>query len=267
MSARNAARAIADLTRGMILATVDISVPPERVFEALTTQELTQWWGSADTYRVTSYEADLRVGGRWLTRGMGNDGKPFSVGGEFLEIDRPRLLVQTWKADWDGGHVTTIRYQLDSLPEGTRVTVRHEGFGDRVQSCQGHANGWERVLGWLAGHFLEATNEETGNDRPAGDKPLFFLCRLIGPRPTFPFDMTPDEAKIMQEHGAYWREHLAAGTVIVFGPVADPQGPWGLGVLRVKSADEVAKLEQGDPVIKSNRGFRYEVLPMMTAVY
>jgi hypothetical protein len=54
---------------------------------------------------------------------------------------------------------------------------------------------------------------------------------------------------------------------IVFGPVGDPKGPWGMGVLKVKSADEVAKYEAGDPVIKSNRGFKCEVTPMLAAVY
>jgi uncharacterized protein YndB with AHSA1/START domain len=167
------------------------------------------------------------------------------------------LLVQTWKADWDGGHVTTIRYQLDPIPGGTRVTVRHDGFAGRAESCAGHARGWERVLGWLTGHFRAGV----------ADKPLFFLCRLLAPRPTFAFDMTADERQVMQEHAAYWREHLAAGTAIVFGPVADPKGGWGLGVVRVRSADEVAPLEQNDPAIRSNRGFTYEVLPMLNAVY
>jgi uncharacterized protein YndB with AHSA1/START domain len=150
---KGAARAVADLSRGSILASVEIAAPPERVFAAISTSELSEWWGSADSYRVTRHVADLRPGGAWRSDGVSADGKPFSVSGEVLEIDPPRLLVQTWKYDWGPGPTTTIRYQIDPIPGGSRVTVRHEGFGDQAQSCEDHALGWERVLTWLQTHF------------------------------------------------------------------------------------------------------------------
>jgi len=34
------------------------------------------------------------------------------------------------------------------------VTLWHKGFFGRPESCQGHTEGWERVLGWLAGRGL-----------------------------------------------------------------------------------------------------------------
>jgi len=94
----------------------------------------------------------------------------------------------------------------------------------------------------------------------------FFVCRLLPPRPTFIADMTDEERALMQAHGVYWRERMAEGKVIVFGPVADPAGPWGLGVVRVSSAAEMENFKDGDPVIKAGRGFRYESLPMLRAV-
>jgi hypothetical protein len=33
--------------------------------------------------------------------------------------------------------------------EGTKVTVRHEGFVGRPESWGTHAEGWELVLNWL----------------------------------------------------------------------------------------------------------------------
>ena len=39
--------------RGVVLATAEIAEAPERVFRALTTDEVERWWGSADTYRMT----------------------------------------------------------------------------------------------------------------------------------------------------------------------------------------------------------------------
>jgi uncharacterized protein YndB with AHSA1/START domain len=150
---KGAARAVADLNRGLIVASVEIEAPPERVFAALTTSELTQWWGSSETYRVTRFTADLRKGGAWRSEGVSADGKPFSVHGEILEIEPPRRLVQSWSYDWGPAQVTTIRYQIDPISGGSRVTVWHEGFGDQVQSCEDHALGWEGVLTWLKDHF------------------------------------------------------------------------------------------------------------------
>ncbi|MGB7630001.1 MAG: SRPBCC domain-containing protein, partial [Candidatus Deferrimicrobium sp.] len=60
----------------------------------------------------------------WCTEGVGADGQPFSVGGEFVEVDPPRKLVQTWRADWDGGNVTTITYRLEPIAGGTRLRRR-----------------------------------------------------------------------------------------------------------------------------------------------
>jgi uncharacterized protein YndB with AHSA1/START domain len=150
---KRAARAVADLSTGMILASVEIEAPPERVFTAISTDEIAQWWGSPDTYRVIRWTGDLRRGGAWRSDGISADGKPFSVGGEFLEIEPPRLLVHTWNPDWDPGPATTIRYQVDPIPGGSRVTVRHQGFSGRTASCESHALGWERVLGWLGSHL------------------------------------------------------------------------------------------------------------------
>jgi uncharacterized protein YndB with AHSA1/START domain len=147
------ARSVADVTAGVILATVEIAAPMERVFRALTEpNEIARWWGSPDTYRTEQFTADLRVGGRWEARGRGADGRPFGVGGEFREVDPPRKLVQTWAPDWEAGLVTTLSYRLDPIEGGTRVTVRHEGFGDHRDACRDHGQGWERVLGWLREH-------------------------------------------------------------------------------------------------------------------
>lgn len=156
------ATAVADVTAGMLLATVDIAAPAERVFRALTSEELVGWWGSADTYRTTRWTGDVRVGGSWRTEGIDADGTPFSVGGEYVEVDPPRKLVHTWRAAWDGGNVTTVTYHLAPVAGGTRVTVRHEGFGDRAHSCEGHSEGWVRVLGWLLDHLVPAVGAAAG---------------------------------------------------------------------------------------------------------
>ncbi|MCE9573613.1 MAG: SRPBCC domain-containing protein [Deltaproteobacteria bacterium] len=146
------ATAIADLDSGLVLARVEIAVPPARVFTALTTDELTQWWGAPEMYRTTAHAIDLRVGGAWRSSGVGADGHTFHVGGEVLAVEAPHTLVYTWKPSWDDGPATTVSYRLDAIPGGTRVTVRHTGFTNPAV-CGDHATGWERVFGWLGDHL------------------------------------------------------------------------------------------------------------------
>jgi uncharacterized protein YndB with AHSA1/START domain len=151
------ARSVADVSAGVIHASVEIAAPPARVFRALTDgNEVVRWWGSRDTYRIDDFKADLRVGGRWYSRGHATDGKPFQTEGEFLEVDPPRLLVQTWNPDWAPGLKTKLTYRLDPIPGGTRLTVRHEGFGAHQAAFEGHTRGWERVLGFLNNYLAAA---------------------------------------------------------------------------------------------------------------
>jgi uncharacterized protein YndB with AHSA1/START domain len=252
------ARAIADVTSGTILATVEIAAQPERVFRALTSpDEIVRWWGSEEMYKTISWTPEFRVGGKWRSEGRDAGGDTFAIEGEYLEIAPPRKLVQTWKPDFDAGHETTLTYLLEPTETGTRVTLRHEGFADREQSLKSHAFGWEFVLNWL-GDFAAPPAAVTDEK--------YFFCRLLPPRPTFAMDMNAEERAVMQEHALYWRGMLAAGSALVFGPVGDPKGPWGLGILR--AADEAAAhaLQAKDPVILSGRGFSYELMPMMQLV-
>ena len=255
-----AARAIADVNTGTILATVDIMVPPERVFSALSDgAEIVRWWGAPGAYTTDSWTTDFRPGGKWRADGTGADGKPFSVGGEFIEIDRPWLIAQTWEPSWTPGLKTVIRYQLTAIDGGTRLVVRQEGFGDRRESCEGHADGWVRVLGWLTGYL--SPQPETAA------APLYFLARLLPPRPSFMRDMSPEDRLMMQAHSRYWRGHQDAGKMLIYGPVADPKGGWGVGVMKVASRDELDQLQANDPAILAGRGLSYENLPMPAVVY
>jgi uncharacterized protein len=92
-----------------------------------------------------------------------------------------------------------------------------------------------------------------------------FLFRLLPPRADFAQTMTADEQDAMARHAAYWRELLAAGRVVVFGPVADPEGVWGLGVVRAGSQEEVLELGVKDPAI-AGRVATFDVAEIMGGV-
>lgn len=88
----------------------------------------------------------------------------------------------------------------------------------------------------------------------------FFALKLIPPRLTFAQDMSSEERAIMQEHVGYWMDLMKQGKVVVFGPVLDPQGVYGFGVVAVDNEEEVKQITSNDPAIKVNR---YEYYPMM----
>ena len=123
---------------------------------ALASEEQVAWWSTHSDYQTTKWQGDVRVGGAWRVDGVSADGTPFHVDGEFLEVDPPHKLVYTWRPDWERPQltaVTTVTYRLEPTPSGTRVTVRHDGFKDRPDSCRSHSEGWERVLDGLRSHF------------------------------------------------------------------------------------------------------------------
>ncbi len=62
-----------------------------------------------------------------------------------------------------------------------------------------------------------------------------FVLYLNPPRPTFIQDMSDEERSIMQQHVDYWNNQMANSTVIVFGPVFDPNGGYGIALLKWKT--------------------------------
>lgn len=63
----------------------------------------------------------------------------------------------------------------------------------------------------------------------------------------------------MQQHVVYWGELMGKGLVVVYGPVMDPEGTYGIGVVAVEDEDQLKGLIQGDPAATINR---YEYWPM-----
>jgi uncharacterized protein YciI len=93
-----------------------------------------------------------------------------------------------------------------------------------------------------------------------------FVFRLIPPRPSFVVDMTPDERATMAEHAAYWAELATQGKVLAFGPVADPAGPYGIGILVVENRADAEAIRDNDPAARSAHGFSTEIAPMLRLV-
>jgi uncharacterized protein YciI len=88
--------------------------------------------------------------------------------------------------------------------------------------------------------------------------PHYFL-KLNPCRPTFSIDMTDEERAIMQQHVVYWGGLMDKGHVVVFGPVFDPNGAYGMGVVEVGDEEQLHQLTNNDPAASINT---YEHWPM-----
>jgi uncharacterized protein YndB with AHSA1/START domain len=165
-----------------VVVEIFVAAPPARVFAAITDPAQTaKWWGQKGMYRVTESKGDIRPGGKWSTRGVGDDGTEFTVEGEYLEIDPPRLLVYTWNPSYSNLGETVVRWELEphdvhglhqrgphKVGTGTLVRIRHSGFRGNLDQCKSHGDGWVRVLGWMQAFVEEGKTVDTRSEfRPS----------------------------------------------------------------------------------------------------
>jgi uncharacterized protein YndB with AHSA1/START domain len=142
------ARAVSDLAEGRIVASVELAATPERVFQALASREIVDWWVNPGIFDTRAWTGDVRVGGQWRSSGVAR-GQPYALGGKFLEVDPPNKLVHTWHAAGAPGTPSTVTYLLEPIEGGTRLTVHHQGIvaPDQQNNVGG---GWRSSLDRLS---------------------------------------------------------------------------------------------------------------------
>ncbi|MGE0283779.1 MAG: YciI family protein [Rhizobiaceae bacterium] len=94
----------------------------------------------------------------------------------------------------------------------------------------------------------------------------YFHLRLQPPRPTFPFDGTPEEMAAMARHADYWRAQAKAGTAIAVGPVFEGEGAWGMAVIEVADDAAAREIADSDPILQASFGFRFIVSPVRSLI-
>ncbi|MBV8224898.1 MAG: SRPBCC domain-containing protein [Verrucomicrobia bacterium] len=131
----------------IIIEEITIKGSAERIFEAVADPEQRiKWWGVKGAYESTEMDSDLRVGGRWIMKGLAM-GKPFSCHGEYTKIERPRLLEFTWNPSWQADNLESlVRFDLNEKEGVTTVRVTHSGLTPAARDAH---RGWPQVLSWL----------------------------------------------------------------------------------------------------------------------
>lgn len=123
---------------------IRIGARPETVWEFLVDPQKAVRWMGLDA------ALDPRPGGGYRVEVLSGA----VARGEFLEVEPPHRLVQTW--GWEPGMgstvapgATTVEFRLAADGDGTLLRLTHTGFPD-ADAAGSHDHGWEHYLQRLA---------------------------------------------------------------------------------------------------------------------
>ncbi|MEA2663565.1 MAG: hypothetical protein QOI11_509 [Candidatus Eremiobacteraeota bacterium] len=124
---------------------VYIRTTPEKLWQALTDGALTKQYFFGGTLNGGPLAAGSPM---TYLDGEGNA----LTGGEVLEIEAPRRLVQTWRATWQGDERdpdSRVTYEITPLGASCKLSVTHEHVSAEGETAKGTAGGWPIVLSGL----------------------------------------------------------------------------------------------------------------------
>jgi len=144
-----------------IVRTVEIAASPEHIWNCITQPDhLVRWFGDRA-------EVDLRVGGAILF-----GWEDIVTEGEIVTVEPPREFAFRWENTVDApdpNHppITLVTYQLEPIPQGTRLTMVESGFAsltdaDYAQAYPQNDSGWrvelEELVAYVAGQEVNLTS-------------------------------------------------------------------------------------------------------------
>lgn len=131
----------------MVEVSVDVAAKRATVWRCLVEKDLLSRWLAADVSLEPRPGGALRIDfARYGT----------VVEGAVAELHAPERLVLTWGVSHGAQQKTmpagstTVEFQLEEIPQGTRVTLRHGGLPSEKDRHE-HAFGWTSYLASLAG--------------------------------------------------------------------------------------------------------------------
>jgi uncharacterized protein YndB with AHSA1/START domain len=131
-----------------------IRASQERIFDAWTRPEhLRVWWGPRPV-TCSGAEVDLRVGGRYRIANTLPDGKAVIIEGTFRRVERPQILVYTWRMGQGETQSSLVTVRFEARGEATEVVIVHENLPS-AEVHDSHEGGWNGCLDGLE-TFLEA---------------------------------------------------------------------------------------------------------------
>jgi uncharacterized protein YndB with AHSA1/START domain len=133
--------------------------PRALVWDAFTqTDHLIRWMGPKN-YPAASFEADVRVGGRWRGCLRSTDGgQNLWQGGKYLEVERPYRLVYTFQWDKRNEQGETFETIVTVLFEerGEKTLMRfYQSIFNTKSNRDGHIGGWNSGFDRLEEYLTE----------------------------------------------------------------------------------------------------------------
>ena len=132
-----------------------LAAVPERVYAALTEADaLTAWyWPDSMSPQATS---DPVVGGRF---GLTTSSAGMAFSGEYVELEPPRRIVQTWR--WAGDDRSSrVTITLTPAGDGVDLVVVHDQLD--AETREKYRDGWASCLARLP-DYLALTSPRPGN--------------------------------------------------------------------------------------------------------
>ncbi len=128
-----------------------IDATPEEVFDAWTDAKSVEEWLFSGIVERTSAKIDPRVGGHFEID-MITGSRHIPHHGEYLKMDRPRLLEFTWISEHTNNQSSVVTIELKPDGGGTMLTLRHRMLPDET-STRSHEKGWGSILDKIAERF------------------------------------------------------------------------------------------------------------------
>ncbi len=131
------------------------SVSAERVFDAWLDVTLLGRWMFGPSVRdekIVRLELDPKVGGKFSFV-VDRQGTAVEHVGEYLEIDRPRLLVFTWGIRENLPDLSRVIVEIMPLAKGCDVKVTHVMNPEWAAYAEKAAGAWTKMLGALERMF------------------------------------------------------------------------------------------------------------------
>jgi uncharacterized protein YndB with AHSA1/START domain len=130
----------------------------ELVFRAMTEPEhVVRWYGPRDT-QLSSCEIDLRPGGRFRFVMAGPEGTEFAFSGEYLEVEPPARIVNTWCFEPfpDSQAIETATWDEEDGRTTVRMSILFQSPEDYAGwAGSGAFGGWAETLDRLAETIAE----------------------------------------------------------------------------------------------------------------
>lgn len=133
-----------------------LAATPDEVYDAWTDPAAVMEWMVPIPDGRTEASLEPRVGGRFQIDMFGN-GQTYPHRGEYLRLERPRLLEFTWISNATLQQRSVVRVELRSLGDDqTELTLTHKLLPSDEAARQ-HHDGWSTALDRLADAVARAS--------------------------------------------------------------------------------------------------------------